>query len=261
MTTYAIGDIQGCYDELQTLLEKIDFDPASDTLYFVGDLVNRGPKSLETLRFVKQLGKAAVTVLGNHDLHLICVALGYRQPAAGDTLTEILTADDCDELITWLCQQPLLHHDAKRQVTMVHAGILPAWSLTTATQCAQEVEAVLQSEQRDILLQQLYANEPHAWSDQLQGVERWRFIINVFTRMRYVNRQGGLDLTVKMPVADAPPELMPWYDFSPRIMNNQKIIFGHWAALAGVTHHKNAINLDAGCVWGKALTTLRLEDH
>lgn len=258
MASYVIGDIQGCYDELQTLLEKINFDPAVDTLYFVGDLVNRGPKSLETLRFVKQLGTAAITVLGNHDLHLIAIALGYQQPQAGDTLTDILQADDRDELIAWACQLPLLHHAAELNCTIVHAGIFPQWSLVDAQQHAREVELILQSEQRKNLLPAMYGNQPSNWSDDLHGIERWRFIINVFTRMRYVTQQGELNFTAKMPVADAPANLMPWYDFSPRVMDQKKIVFGHWATLSGVTNNCNAINLEAGCVWGKTLTAIRL---
>lgn len=258
MTTYAIGDIQGCYDQLQRLLDDIQFDPAADKLYFVGDLVNRGPQSLSTLRFVKQLGKAAVTVLGNHDLHLIAVALSLQQQKSGDTLNDILHANDCEELIAWLCQLPLLYHDKNLQCTIVHAGILPQWSLAQAQQYAAEIEHVLQSEQRGELIRNMYGNLPNVWSDTLTGIERWRFIINVFTRMRYVTQSGALDLRAKMAVADAPADLIPWYDYSPRVMANEKIIFGHWAALQGITNNTYAINLDAGCVWGNALTAILL---
>jgi bis(5'-nucleosyl)-tetraphosphatase (symmetrical) len=258
MSIYAIGDVQGCYEPLQRLLEKIDFSPENDTLWFVGDLVNRGPQSLETLRFIKNLGTAAISVLGNHDLHLLAVATQHHKPKNQDTLDDILHANDRDELLDWLRHRPLLHHDDNLQITLVHAGILPQWSLAEAQQYASEVENVLQSADGETLLQQLYGNEPACWSDNLQGLARWRFIINAFTRMRYLTQEGCLELSAKMPLADAPAALIPWYHFSGRVMVQQTIVFGHWAALNGITDNPYAINIDTGCVWGNRLTAMVL---
>lgn len=258
MPTYAIGDLQGCYDELQLLLEKIQFDPTQDTLWFTGDLVNRGPKSLECLRFVKNLGARAITVLGNHDLHLLAVAAGVRQQAEGDTLTEILEAPDCDELLTWLRQQPLLHYDPQLGFILVHAGIAPQWNLGTAQKLAREVEMQLQSIASD-LLAQLYGNQPACWNDVLIGTERWRCIINYFTRMRFCTQAGCLDLSYKGTLNDAPSDLIPWFNV-PQRQVQQPILFGHWAALESGKTPPNVFALDSGCVWGNSLTALRLED-
>lgn len=258
MTIYAIGDVQGCYDELQALLEKIAFCKNNDTLWFVGDLINRGPKSLETLRFIKNLGTAAQCVLGNHDLHLLAVAYGHKKTHKSDTLDAILKANDCKQLLDWLRHQPLLHHDATLKVTMVHAGIFPNWDFQHAQQYANEVQQILRSDQCDYLLQHLYGDKPTCWSEELHGVERWRFIINAFTRMRYVTEQGCLTMKAKMSVNNAPKTLVPWYDAPKRLLDKHTIVFGHWAALNGVTDHPHAINIDTGCVWGNRLTALTL---
>jgi bis(5'-nucleosyl)-tetraphosphatase (symmetrical) len=259
MSTYAIGDVQGCFNELQTLLADIAFNPNHDTLWFVGDLVNRGPDSLATLRFIKGLGDSAVCVLGNHDLHLLAVANGSQTQSPGDTLDDILQAPERDELLHWLRHLPLLHHDARLQVTLVHAGVLPQWSLDEAKTYNQEICAILQSEAYRELLAQMYGNQPDSWSIELESMARYRFIINAFTRMRYVTTDGALELKCKNPLAQPPDGLVPWFDFPTRVMAQQKIVFGHWAALNGVSHNEMAINIDTGCVWGNTLTALRLD--
>ncbi|MSP52636.1 MAG: symmetrical bis(5'-nucleosyl)-tetraphosphatase [Gammaproteobacteria bacterium] len=259
MSTYAIGDLQGCYDELQCLLDKIKFDPAQDTLWFTGDLVNRGSKSLECLRFVKRLGTNAITVLGNHDLHLLAVAYANRRISEGDTLDEILQAPDRDELLTWLRQQPLLHDDPHLNFVLVHAGIAPQWDLSTAQNLAHEVEAQLQTTDSE-LLEQIYGNEPACWDDSLTGVARWRCIINYFTRMRFCTKDGCLDLNYKGELAGAPADMLPWFKMPARKTQQNRIIFGHWAALQGKADAPNVFALDTGCVWGESLTALRLED-
>ena len=259
MSIYAIGDLQGCYDELQDLLEKINFDPAQDTLWFTGDLVNRGPKSLACLRFIKGLGSKAITVLGNHDLHLLAVAYAKRQTSAGDTLDAILQAPDRDELLTWLRQQPLLQYDPQLNFVLVHAGIAPQWNLAIAQQLAHEIEAQLHNKDSE-LLAQLYGNEPACWNAELTGTARWRCIINYFTRMRFCTVAGCLDLKYKGEIVNAPTDLIPWFQISTRKTQEIKILFGHWAALQGNTDTPNVFALDTGCVWGQYLTAFRLED-
>jgi bis(5'-nucleosyl)-tetraphosphatase (symmetrical) len=278
MSVYAIGDLQGCFDELQLLLEKINFDPTQDILWFTGDLVNRGPKSLECLRFVKSLDTHAVTVLGNHDLHLLAIAYADRQTSAGDTLDAILQAADRDELLNWLRQQPLLHYDPQLNFVLVHAGIAPQWDLPTAQNLAREVEAELRSVDLSptlalphyaregtrnfgtMLLSHLYGNEPACWDDSLTGTARWRCIINYFTRMRFCTAAGCLDLKYKGEIANAPTDLIPWFQIPTRKIQETKILFGHWAALQGKANEPNVFALDTGCVWGQSLTALRLDD-
>lgn len=261
MTVYAIGDVQGCFAALEKLLHKINFNPQNDSLWFTGDLVNRGPQSLETLRFVKQLGKSHVTVLGNHDLHLIALAHGVQHHTnSDDTLRPILTAPDRDELIDWLAHQPLLHHDEKLNFVMTHAGIAPSWDLATAKKLALEVESVLQSEQRREFLQHLYGNEPHHWSPNLTGWDRLRCIVNHFTRMRFCHADGSLELKTKESVQVADTTLIPWFKVTPRALAQTNIIFGHWAALGGVTNTPHVYGIDTGCVWGFCLTALRLDN-
>jgi bis(5'-nucleosyl)-tetraphosphatase (symmetrical) len=261
MTTYAIGDVQGCLVELEKLLKQINFDNENDTLWFTGDLVNRGPYSLETLRFVKSLGKKHIIVLGNHDLHLLAVASGAAYLNPEDTLTEILQANDSVELLSWLSHRPLLHHDKTSQFVMVHAGLAPAWSLHTAKELAHEVETVLRGEAAGMLLKNMYGNQPDQWNDHLTGIERWRCIINYLTRMRFCRADGSLDLIYKGAVVSKPKDVVPWFETADRLNANEKIIFGHWAALGGKTHFPNLYPLDTGCVWGNCLTALRLEDE
>ena len=263
MATYAIGDIQGCFDQLQVLLHLIKFDQKYDKLWFTGDLVNRGPKSLEVLRYVKSLGECAVTVLGNHDLHLLALANRQTKLYSYDTLGSVLNAKDCQELCAWLRQQPLVHHDADLGFTLVHAGLPPQWDLHIAIHCAREVAHMLQSDRYPELLQHMYGNHPDKWSPNLTGFERLRFIINCLTRMRFCKHDGSLDLSYKGTLDSQPPELIPWFSIPDRANKNLQIIFGHWAAL-GV--HRDTIAepgiyaLDSGCVWGNRLTALRLED-
>ncbi len=262
MAVYAIGDVQGCLIPLQKLLAKIAFDPTKDTLWFTGDLVNRGPNSLETLRFIKSLGEQHRVVLGNHDLHLLALAHGvttYAQPS--DTLAPILFAHDREELIAWLAGRPLLHYDENSQCVITHAGISPLFDLTLAKKLAAEVETVLQSDARVPFLQNLYGNQPDYFTNELGGFDRLRCIVNYFTRMRFCYPDGRLDLATKESASQAgSPDIVPWFALPRRINKNIKIIFGHWAALGGVTNTENVVALDTGCVWGYGLTAMRLSD-
>ncbi|MDH3715576.1 MAG: symmetrical bis(5'-nucleosyl)-tetraphosphatase [Gammaproteobacteria bacterium] len=258
MATYAIGDVQGCLDPLQRLLDALTFDPATDHLWFVGDLVNRGPRSLETLRFVRELGDAAITTLGNHDLHLLAAREGIRDERRNDTLRPIFTADDGDELLTWLRTQPLIHSDAQLQFVLVHAGIYPFWELHEARALAREVESLLAGDQYRELLRNMYGDRPSRWDPEMCGFERLRFIVNVFTRMRYCSPSGELDFDHNGPPGTQPPGLLPWFAVPNRKTASQRIVFGHWASLP----HFNAANLfplDSGCVWGRNLSALRLD--
>jgi len=258
MAVYAIGDVQGCYDLLQRLLEKIAFDPTQDTLWLVGDLVNRGPQSLEVLRLACSLGERAVAVLGNHDLTLLAVAEGLRPHKRKDTLQALLRAPDSAELLHWLRQCPLLQHDPKLGFTMVHAGLAPGWDLATAQACAGEVEAVLRGPDYRDFLAVMFGNEPRYWRDDLQGSERLRFIVNSFTRMRFCDPVGGLDFVHKGPPGSQPADLMPWFAVPGRRSVDLRIVFGHWAAL-GFYRQPGIYALDSGCAWGNRLTALRLE--
>lgn len=260
MSTYAIGDVQGCFNALEALLNKIQFNPNQDTLWFTGDLVNRGPQSLETLRFVKNVGTKHKIVLGNHDLHLLAVAEGAHPGSASDTLTPILTAPDREELLHWLCQQSLLHHDDTINFTMVHAGLAASWDLPTAKKLAHEVETVLRSEKKSAFLRNMYGNQPDQWDDSLTGFDRLRCITNYFTRARFCYPDGRLELRNKGKVEHA-NDLIPWFNVPHRETQNIKILFGHWAALEGITNTPNTYALDTGCVWGNALTAMRLEDE
>ncbi len=260
MPIYAIGDIQGCYSTLRHLLDKIHFDSNIDTLWLTGDLVNRGPESLATLRFIKSLGNSAITVLGNHDLHLLAVAYGDVPSAEYDTLQSILDATDRDELLTWLRQQPILHYDSEINTLLVHAGVYPYWDLTTAQTCARELEAILRSEQYIDFLQHMYGNEPKCWDPNLTDWDRYRFIANAFTRMRLINAKGELNLNLKGPAATAPEDDYPWFLAPKRHTITAKIIFGHWAALeCEVYNADNVYAIDSGCVWGGPLTALCLD--
>jgi bis(5'-nucleosyl)-tetraphosphatase (symmetrical) len=254
MAHYAIGDIQGCFFELQKLLDKINFDPASDVLWFTGDLVNRGPHSLETLRFVKNLGSRAVTVLGNHDLHLLAVAHGQEYRHKQD-LADVLSAPDWEELIDWLRQRPLLHRNER--FCLIHAGLPPQWDLDTASRCAKEAEAVLKGDSWQEFLKHMYGNEPDLWSEDLSGWARLRFIVNCFTRLRYCDHQGRLALQHTAQPAEL-PHLIPWFRFPGRRSQGQEILFGHWSTL-GFIAENGCYGIDTGCVWGGQLTALRLD--
>ncbi|WP_293264218.1 symmetrical bis(5'-nucleosyl)-tetraphosphatase [Neptunomonas sp.] len=260
MATYAIGDIQGCFDELENLLSVINFNQ-NDTLWLCGDLVNRGPKSLDTLRFIKQLGPRAISVLGNHDLHLLAVHNGAKKKKKSDTLDAILDAPDREELMHWLQQQPLLHTDEKLNFTMVHAGIPPLWSITKAQQLAREVEKILScAPQAKIFFKHMYGNTPTTWDDHLKGWDRIRIITNYFTRMRFCTLQGELEFASKGGLETQPGGYLPWYKHPKRKTAEQSIVFGHWAALQGKTDAAKVFALDTGCIWGDKLTALRLDD-
>ena len=265
MPTFAIGDLQGCFDELRDLLEIIRFDPARDRLWFTGDLVNRGPQSLACLRFVKELGDAAVTVLGNHELHLLAIGNGQLQYRhAGDTLDDILAADDCAGLLDWLRRLPLACHDEQSGFTMVHAGLPPQWDLAAALGYAREVEEVLQGPAHRDYFANMYGNEPAAWSPGLGGWERLRYITNCFSRIRYCSAGGRLNLEEKGAPGSQPEAALPWFEIAARKTRSAKIIFGHWAALRDYPQDYNRFNvfpLDMGCVWGGELVALRLEDE
>ena len=258
MATYAIGDVQGCYDDLMRLLDKISYSRERDILWFAGDLVNRGPKSLQTLQFIRDLGDRAISVLGNHDLHLLAAAYGVRAPHKNDTFGDILSSPVRDELLEWLRHQPLIHHDEQLNFAMVHAGIYPAWSISDAKTYAVEVQHVLRSENYREYFSTMYGNQPDRWSAHLQGSDRLRFIVNSFTRMRFLTESGALDMSEAGPVGSQPNNLTPWFDQSIQLPDDLEIVFGHWAALGG-TRISRFHALDSGCVWGNALTALELE--
>ena len=257
MATYAIGDVQGCMQELRALLEAIAFDAATDELWFVGDLVNRGPASLEVLRFVRSLGHRARVVLGNHDLHLISLAEGFVSAREDDTLQSVLSAPDRRELIDWLRTQPLLH--VERGWVMVHAGLLPGWDLPAATALAAEVTSALKGTDYRDFLAHLYGSRPERWSGSLSGHDRLRVIVNAMTRMRFCAADGTMELRAKGETNNAPPGFMPWFDVPGRLTVHERVVFGHWSAL-GLYRTERLFGLDSGCVWGGALTALRLED-
>lgn len=259
MSTYAIGDVQGCYDELQALLETIAFDPAKDQLWFAGDLVNRGPQSLAVLRFIHSL-KDAKIVLGNHDIHLISLANGspYKDH---HTLHDVLAAPDCHELIDWLREQPLFYYDPILGYAMVHAGLLPQWDIPQAQHHAAELEAVLRSRNYRSCLPHLQGNQPKLWDDTLSGWNRLRFILNAFTRLRFCTREGQLDFTCTGKIGSQPEGYMAWFQIPNRASRSIPIIHGHWAALEGKVDTPNIFALDTGCAWGGSLTAMRLEDR
>ena len=265
MSAYAIGDVQGCYSELQNLLNEINFDERRDELWFAGDLVNKGPKSLQTLRFIKALGVNAKITLGNHDLHLLAVAKNIQPLLKKDTIQEILAADDVKELIDWLKSRPLLITDDNLNFTMVHAGLPPQWSLENAKEFAKECELILQSEKINKLLAEMYGDTPNIWSDSLQDYAKQRFIINCFTRIRFCNSDGMLDFDTKVAPGKQNTSLIPWYSLPNRKTKDNKIIFGHWSTVH-IGNEKNfkqynVYPIDTGCLWGGRLTAMRLEDE
>ena len=260
MTVYAVGDLQGCLQPLQCLLKEVAFDPAKDRLWLVGDLVNRGPQSLATLRFLYAMRDSLICVLGNHDLHLLAVAHNRERLKKADTLQEILDAPDRDELLNWLRQQPLLHYDAERDTLLVHAGIPPQWTLSKALKRAAEVQDALRDDTRlPLFLEGMYGNQPARWDKGLRGIERLRVITNYLTRMRFCSADGSLDLKSKEGLDSAPAGFAPWFSYANRKTRKHKIIFGHWAALEGRCSQPNLFALDSGCVWGGAMTLLNLD--
>lgn len=258
MATYAVGDVQGCYAELVKLLELIRFDPVRDQLWLVGDLVNRGPGSLAVLRLVKSLGEAAITVLGNHDLHLLAVAEGAAELHRSDTLDEVLNAPDREELLGWLRQQRLLHVEGKH--LLVHAGLLPQWSVKQAASLAREVEKALRGKDYADFLAHMYGNQPKSWDDTLTGYKRLRVITNALTRMRICTDAGEMEFKFKGEYHNIPAGYRAWYEMPRRASRDATVIFGHWSAL-GLMVRDNAIALDTGCLWGGPLTAIRLEDR
>jgi bis(5'-nucleosyl)-tetraphosphatase (symmetrical) len=259
MARYAIGDVQGCCAELVQLLAKLRFNEQRDTLWFVGDLVNRGPDSLGTLQLVKSLGANAVAVLGNHDLHLLAIALGGERAAKrGDTLDDVLGARDKNALLEWLVTRPLAHFDTERSDLLIHAGLVPAWSATHAIELASTVERELH-ERPEALLRNMYGNKPDRWQDTLTGDDRARFIINALTRMRFCTADGRVDLKQKGGPDSVAKPFAPWFEHANRASRDTRIIFGHWSTL-GLLRRDDLLALDTGCVWGGALTAIDLDD-
>jgi len=259
MTTWAIGDLHGCLAEFERLLARLDFDPDRDRLWFVGDLVNRGPDSLGCLRRARDFGDHAITVLGNHDLHLLATAAGIRRVRSKDTFDDVLEAPDRDELLDWLRLQPLLHRDEVLDFTMVHAGLHRDWDLDIAAGLAAEVETELRKPDCGGLFEYMYGDEPAQWSDRLSGEDRIRVIINVMTRMRFCHPDGSLDLDPTGPPGSQPGDLVPWYEVPDRASAGERIVFGHWSRLGYLSTH-GIHALDSGCLWGGRLTALNLDN-
>lgn len=255
MATYAIGDVQGCFDELQALLVRLAFDARRDRLWFVGDLVNRGPKSLEVLRFVRDLGERAVSVLGNHDLHLVCVFEGHEKPDRSDTLDPVLDARDARELVDWLRTRPMMH--VERNYAMVHAGLLPQWTIAIAGSLAREVERALAAPNYGEFLAHMYGAAPDRWEETLVGWDRLRVLVNAMTRMRFCTREGRMNVRAKG--REAPSGFLPWFDARP-LRDEPPIVCGHWSTL-GLKLTARVAAIDTGCVWGGSLTALRLDDR
>jgi bis(5'-nucleosyl)-tetraphosphatase (symmetrical) len=257
MAVYAIGDVQGCLTTLQTLLERIHFDPIRDVLWFTGDLVDIGPQSLETLRFVKRLGDKAVVVLGNHDLHLLAVAGGFARSRPHNAFHSTLNAPDRKQLMEWLTARPLLYHDDALDLTLVHAGLLPQWEIADAKRLALEVEnAIVNSP--EIFFGHLFGDTPDHWEEDMPAPARWRVVVNAMTRLRYCDKNGHMALRHKEPPIERPPHLLPWFDVPGRRTYNSNIIFGHWPTL-GLCRGDRFIALDSGCGWGGDLTAVRLD--
>jgi bis(5'-nucleosyl)-tetraphosphatase (symmetrical) len=261
MATYAIGDIHGCFDELEALLKLINFNPQKDRLWFVGDLVNRGKHSLKVLRFIYSLGEAATVVLGNHDLYLLSLEYRPHLIKKFPELEEIFAAPDCQKLLSWLQTKSLLHYDENLGYLMVHAGLLPDWDLAKALALAKEVADVMGGLKQKDFFQHMEGNKPDLWQEDLQGFDRWRFIVNCFTRMRFCDKNGRLNLTCKAKIGEQPPNYFPWFKIANRKSKNLKIIFGHWAALKATVDEPLLYPIDTGCVWGGSLSALRLEDE
>lgn len=265
MAIYAVGDIQGCYDPLIRILDQVRFDPAQDRLWTVGDLVNRGPKSLKTLRFLKSLGSAFTSVLGNHDLHFIAMATGAFTEGNKSSLLQLLNAPDCIELCEWMRQFPLVHHEkvetdtAKRRFLMVHAGLAPGWKFKQVMAYASEVETALRGKNYKKFLKKMYGDKPDIWHENLKGMERLRIITNYMTRIRFCNKETQLNLAIKTGASTAPKGYRPWFEYQ-KLNKKMVILFGHWATLDGITNTHNIYALDTGCVWGRSLTMIRLQD-
>ena len=258
MSVYVIGDVQGCFDELQELVDYISFNPKKDQLWFVGDLVNRGPKSLQTLRWVKSLGKAAVTVLGNHDLHLLAAHAGAKEIPTTSSLYPVLQAKEIDELMDWLRNQPLMRYNSKLKFAMVHAGLAPQWSIKEALKCSKEIQTVLRSKKYKDFLFNMYGDQPDHWDGRLKGWNRLRTITNFMTRVRFCNNKGVMSFTEKGPPGTQNSRMKPWFEIASRKSQDTTIAFGHWSTLGYVNDH-NIIATDTGCLWGGSLTAIKIE--
>ena len=255
---FAVGDLQGCLAPLERLLEDVNFDPSVDQLWCVGDLVNRGPDSLGTLRFLYRLRNSVKVVLGNHDLHLLAIAYGQKRPKGHEDLLSIVDAFDSHELLSWLRQQPLFYWEEVNNLAMAHAGIPPFWSPKQAMKRSKEVEAVLQSDQHIEFYAAMYGNKPERWNKKLEGMDRLRVIVNYFTRMRFLGADQELELTSKEGKGSAPKNCKPWFEFENKL-DETLLLFGHWAALEGLFDHQDVVGLDTGCVWGGKLTMLNTQ--
>lgn len=260
MATYAIGDIQGCLEPLQQLLKKIAFNSDRDQLWLTGDLVNRGPQSLATLEYLYAMQDNVVTVLGNHDLHLLATAYDHEKPGKKDTLDDVLLSPRRDELMHWLRQRPLIHHDNELNITMVHAGLHPDWSIDKAIQLANEVETTLRGDNHIDFYRHMYGDKPTHWSDDLNGWQRLRYITNILTRLRYIDHTGKAALQAKGAPGNGNKKLTPWFDIPGRAHENDRIVFGHWSTLALIERdYDNVYPVDSGCLWGGKLTALRID--
>jgi len=261
VSIYAIGDVQGCSEQLKKLLDLVNFDPAEDYLWFAGDIVNRGPESLATLQLIYSLRHRVRLVLGNHDLHLLALYHSTRVATPKDTITDILQSPDAEMLLGWLIQQPLLHEND--DFVLCHAGIYPGWRLAKARDYAREVEAVITSNIANDYFAAMYGNLPDQWADDLQGMERYRFITNAFTRMRYCDVFGGLDMLCKVPPREAPTELVPWFKTIPQehsAWENKTVLIGHWGSLMNLMPRADLYCLDSGCVYGRTLSAFELTE-
>ena len=257
MSDYAIGDIQGCYNELRYLLDKIAFDPANDTIWLTGDLINRGPNNVEVLRFIRSLGDRAVTVMGNHEIYALVVVFGGGSMDTTDTLQDLFKSEDCEELCDWMRKLPLLHKDWNH--LLVHAGIPHIWTELQALNRAAEVENALRGGEHQELFKNLFSSETDCWRTNLSDLERYRVILNYFTRMRYIGVRGNLDFKNKGALSKNPTGLQAWFEYPTQVTCD--VIFGHWASLNGVTNQPQFHLLDTGCVWGRTLTAMKLADH
>jgi bis(5'-nucleosyl)-tetraphosphatase (symmetrical) len=261
VSTYLIGDIQGCYDPLQRLLETINFDPAADQLWLCGDLVNRGGRSLEVLRLLKSLSESVSVTLGNHDLHLLASFERYPQADSGNVeFDEVFAAEECDSLMQWLRGQPLAAWSAEHRLLRVHAGVIPQWDWQKVISAGQEVSAMIQSDQRGQFFRRIYGNRPRRWREDRTGWKRLRLITNILTRLRFCDETGRGIYNASGPPGSQKDKYKPWFKHKHRLTRDVKIAFGHWASL-GVRVKKRYIAMDSGCVWGGKLTALRLEDQ
>jgi len=256
MATYAIGDVQGCYSQLKELLVKLEFNSDKDKLWFAGDIVNRGPDSLKTIRFIKSLEDNAVTVLGNHDLHLLAIANGRKKQGKRDTIQPILEASDSDVLLDWLLHRPLVHYQEKNHICLVHAGIYPDWNLKQILTYSKELETVLQGPKSHEFFHHMYGDKPKKWSNELAGWDRLRFITNCFTRMRYINDDLKLCLKEKGAPGKKDDDIHPWFAFE-REEEDLNVVFGHWSTLTD-PKEKHFYPVDTGCLWGGKLTALKI---